>query len=65
MLLLSDANDESESEKWRIGPSATALKQDDDWTYSGIDNHLCVDKAENDMLNDVYAKFLQPLSDYI
>lgn len=51
-------------EKWALGPSIVALKQEGPWTYGALVNHL-FSVAGDDDRNDVNATFLQPFLSYI
>ena len=60
------------SEKWGIGPTGLALKQDGPWTYGGLFNHLWSfagsdinDPISGDVLNNVNQTFMQPFLTYI
>ncbi len=64
VLLLPTASDERlGTEKWGIGPTAVALKQDGGWTYGGLINHI-VDVAGDDQRGDLNLTFLQPFLGY-
>ena len=63
-LLLPTATDELlGADKWGIGPTAVALRQQGPWTYGGLVNHL-VSFAGDDDRNDINATFLQPFVSY-
>jgi hypothetical protein len=47
------------SEKWGIGPTAVALKQEHGWTVGILANHIWSVAGDNDR-QDVSATFLQP-----
>ena len=62
---------EVSAEKWGVGPTAIALKQDGPWTYGGLFNHIW-DFAGNDIndingntLNNINQTFMQPFLTYI
>jgi len=59
------------AEKWGVGPTGLALKQDGPWTYGGLFNHIW-DFAGSDILdahgnvqNRVNQTFMQPFLTYI
>lgn len=63
-LLLPTATDELlGAEKWGVGPTAVALRQQGPWTYGGLVNHL-VSVAGDDNRGDINATFLQPFVSY-
>lgn len=51
------------ADKWGIGPTAVALKQQGPWTYGGLANHIW-SFAGDDNRGDVNATFLQPFVSY-
>ncbi|WP_449287064.1 transporter [Marinobacter sp. PE14] len=64
-LLLDTATDEAlGSEKWGIGPTGVALKQEGPWTYGLLANHI-ESYAGNSSRTDVSATFVQPFMSYI
>ena len=52
------------TEKWGMGPTAVVLKQEGQWTYGALANHLW-DFAGDDSRASVNATFLQPFVAYI
>jgi hypothetical protein len=65
VLLLPTATDELlGSEKWGIGPTAVALKQQGPWTFGGLANHIESFAGESGRA-DISATFLQPFVSYI
>ena len=65
VFLIPTATDELlGSEKWGIGPTAVALKQQGPWTYGALVNHLW-DVAGDDDRDSINATFLQPFFSYI
>lgn len=63
--LLPTATDDSlGSEKWGIGPTAVALKQDGLWTYGMLFNHIWSFAGDDDR-KDVNATFLQPFVAFV
>ena len=64
-LLLPTATDEVlGSEKWGIGPTAVALKQQGPWTFGGLANHIESIAGDSDRA-DISATFLQPFLTYV
>lgn len=64
VFLLPTATDEVlGGEKWGIGPTAVALKQDGPWTYGILANHVW-SFAGADSRPDVNQTFLQPFLSY-
>lgn len=64
VLLIPTASDETlGAEKWGIGPTAVALKQDGPWTYGGLVNHIWDFAGESDR-NSVNQSFVQPFVIY-
>jgi hypothetical protein len=64
-FLLPTASDEMlGGEKWGIGPTAVALKQDGPWTYGTLMNHIESFAGEDDRA-DVSLTFVQPFLTYI
>jgi len=63
-LLLPTATDELlGGEKWALGPTGVALRQQGPWTYGALANHLW-SFAGTDRRADVNATFLQPFLTY-
>ena len=52
------------SEKWGIGPTALALRQESGWTYGALVNHI-ESFAGDETRNYVSASFVQPFLSYI
>jgi hypothetical protein len=50
-------------EKWGLGPTAVALKQQGSWTYGGLANHLVSVAGDSDRA-DINATFMQPFVTY-
>jgi len=64
VFLLPTASDDAlGQEKWGVGPTAVALKQENGWTYGALINHIW-DVAGDDDRSDVNATFLQPFMGY-
>lgn len=51
-------------EKWGVGPTAVALKQQGPWTLGGLTNHICSFAGDNDR-DSINATFIQPFLTYI
>lgn len=65
VFLLPTATDEFlGAEKWGVGPTAVALKQQGRWTFGGLINHI-ESFAGDSRRADVSATFLQPFLTYI
>jgi hypothetical protein len=52
------------AEKWGIGPTGVALKQDGPWTYGALANHIW-SVAGKDSRADISSTLLQPFLSYI
>jgi hypothetical protein len=64
VLLIPTASDDLlGADKWGIGPTAVALKQDGPWTYGALANHIVSFGGDSDR-SDVNATFLQPFATY-
>lgn len=64
VLLLRTASDDLlGGEKWGLGPTAVALKQENGWTYGALTNHIW-SVAGNDDRDDISATFIQPFLSY-
>lgn len=64
VFLLPTASDDAlGSEKWGIGPTAVALKQDGPWTYGALANHI-ESVAGDDDRADISLTLLQPFLTY-
>jgi hypothetical protein len=64
VFLLPTASDDAlGGEKWGIGPTAVALKQDGPWTYGMLTNHI-ESFAGNDDRADVSLTLIQPFLTY-
>jgi hypothetical protein len=65
VLLLPTASDDAlGTEKWGIGPTAVALKQDGPWTYGALANHIESFAGDGDR-SHVSATLIQPFLTYI
>jgi hypothetical protein len=63
-LLPTATGDALGSEKWGIGPTAVALKQQGPWTYGALANHI-ESFAGDSARADLSATFLQPFLTYV
>ena len=64
VLLLPTATDDLlGANKWGVGPTAVALKQEGPWTYGALANHIW-SVAGDDNRQDISATFLQPFLAY-
>ena len=65
VFLVPTATDETlGSEKWGLGPTAVALRQDGPWTYGVLANHI-ESFAGTSSRADVSATFIQPFLTYV
>jgi hypothetical protein len=62
-LIPTGSNDALTADKWGMGPTAVALKQDSGWTYGALANHIWSFDG-NDDRNDISSTFLQPFLSY-
>ena len=58
-LLPTGSEDALTADKWGVGPTAVALKQENGWTYGALFNHIW-SVAGDDNRNDISVTFLQP-----
>ena len=63
LLIPTGTDDLLGGDKWGLGPTAVALKQQGPWTYGGLANHI-LSVAGNDDRPDINATFLQPFVSY-
>ncbi len=64
VLLLPTATDDVlGQEKWGLGPSAVALRQDGPWTYGALGNHIWSVAGDSNR-TEVNATFFQPFLSY-
>jgi len=64
VFLLPTASDDAlGGEKWGVGPTAVALKQDGPWTYGALTNHIESVTGEDDRA-DISQTLLQPFLTY-
>jgi hypothetical protein len=63
-LLPTATDDALGGEKFGLGPTAVALKQQGPWTYGALANHIWSVAGDDDR-EDVNATFLQPFLSYI
>jgi hypothetical protein len=64
LLLPTATNDVLGTDKWALGPTAVALKQQGQWTIGVLTNHLW-SIAGNDARNSVNNTFVQPFINYV
>ena len=62
-LLPTGSDDLLTTDKWGVGPTAVALKQQGPWTYGALANHIWSVGGNNDQ-PDVNQTFLQPFLTY-
>jgi hypothetical protein len=62
-LIPTASDDELGAEKWGIGPTGVALKQDGPWTIGALANHIWSVAGDDDR-TDVSNTFLQPFVAY-
>ncbi|WP_200821298.1 transporter [Oceanicoccus sp. KOV_DT_Chl] len=62
-LIPTGSDDTLTGDKWGIGPTAVALKQENGWTYGALGNHIW-SMDGNDDRNEISATFLQPFLSY-
>ncbi len=63
LLIPTGTDDLLGSDKWGIGPTGVALKQQGPWTYGALANHI-ISIAGNEDRQDINATFLQPFVNY-
>jgi hypothetical protein len=63
LLLPTGSDDLLTADKWGLGPTGVALKQQGPWTYGGLFNHIW-SVAGNDDRSDINATLLQPFLTY-
>jgi len=62
-LLPTATDDLLGADKWGVGPTAVALKQQGPWTFGGLTNHIWSFAGDDDR-NDISNTFLQPFVSY-
>jgi hypothetical protein len=62
-LSLPTGDDGLTSDKFSVGPTAVALKQDDGWTYGALTNQLWSISGDKEA-EDVSSLYLQPFLSY-
>ena len=62
VFLLPTGNSEFSADKWGLGPTGVALRQDGPWTYGMLANHVWSTGGSG--VNDVSSTFLQPFLSY-
>lgn len=64
VFLLPTGTNDLSIEKWGVGPTGVALKQDGPWTYGGLFNHIWSVRGSDDVVEDFSQTFLQPFVTY-
>ena len=64
MLLPTASDDSLGTEKFAVGPTAVALKQEGPWTVGALTNHLWSVAGDDDR-SDVNATYLEPWVSYV
>jgi hypothetical protein len=62
-LLPTGSDDLLTADKWGVGPTAVAVKEQGDWTYTGLVSHIWSIAGDDDR-NDVSATVLGPSAAY-
>ncbi|MGD8639752.1 MAG: transporter [Gammaproteobacteria bacterium] len=62
-LLPTGSKDALTADKWGVGPTAVALKQENGWTYGALFNHIW-SVSGKDERRDISSTFLQPFLSY-
>lgn len=62
-LLPTGTDNALTADKWGVGPTAVALKQEGGWTYGGLTNHISSFAGDDDRA-DISATFVQPFVSY-
>jgi len=62
-LLPTASDDLLGAEKWGLGPTAVALKQENGWTYGALANHIWSVAGDDDR-EDISSTFMQPFMGY-
>lgn len=63
LLLPTGTDDLLTADKWGLGPTGVALRQQGPWTYGGLANHIWSVAGDDDRA-DVNSTFLQPFLSY-
>jgi len=63
LVFLIPTGSDVSAEKWGMGPSAIALKQDAQWTYGGLVNHIWSTGGSGPY--DISSTFMQPFVSYV
>ena len=64
VFLFPTGTNDLSAEKWGVGPTAVALKQEGPWTYGGLANHIWSVGGSDDVVEDISQTFLQPFLSY-
>ena len=62
-LLPTATDDLLGAEKWGVGPTAVALKQEGPWTFGALANHIWSVAGDSNRV-DISNTFLQPFMSY-
>jgi hypothetical protein len=62
-LLPTGSDNALTADKWGVGPTGVALKQENGWTYGALFNHIW-SVAGDDNRDDINSTFLQPFLSY-
>lgn len=62
VVLLPTGGDRLSADRWGLGPTAVALRQDGPWTYGALANHIV--SVGNSSKADVSATLLNPFASY-
>jgi hypothetical protein len=63
LLLPTGSDDALSARKWGLGPTAVVLKQEGEWTYGALVNHIWSVAGDGDRAN-INSTFLQPFLSY-
>ena len=63
LLIPTGSNDRLTADKWGMGPTAVALKQEGPWTYGALANHIWSFDG-NDDRSDISSTYVQPFLAY-
>ena len=63
VLIPTGSNNALTGDKWGMGPTAVALKQESGWTYGALANHIWSFDGHDDR-SDISSTFLQPFLSY-
>jgi hypothetical protein len=63
ILIPTSSNDLIAGDKWGVGPTGVALKQEGPWTYGALANHIWSVAGDDDS-PDISATYIQPFLSY-